>query len=148
MVDKEKAIKNVLKFGTLAAVNPVAAILLKGTELLAEQAKEVGENGSVEDLSKLVQKQELSYKTMEMNAKMAQEYAISQRIATAEEVEIEEYYEGEGNGSLGLNGREGEVSLGAFGSGRKVSKRVYRFIGLNSASTEIVDENSLLEYKE
>lgn len=147
MVDKEKVI-SALKFGAFATMNPISAALLKGTELLTEQAKEVSENGSVEDLSKLVRKQELTYKAMEINAKMAQEYAISQRIATAEEVEIEEYYEGEGNGSLGLNGKEGEVSLGAFGSGRKVSKRIYRFIGLNSAATEIIDENNLLEYEE
>lgn len=91
MVDKEKVI-SALKFGAFATMNPISAALLKGTELLTEQAKEVSENGSVEDLSKLVRKQELTYKAMEINAKMAQEYAISQRIATAEEVEIEEYY--------------------------------------------------------
>jgi hypothetical protein len=140
MIDKEKAIKSALKFGAFAAMNPISAALLKGSNLLTEQTTEVKVHGSFEDLSKEVRKQELSCLIMEFKAKLAQEIAISQRIATAEEVEIEEYYEGEGSGSLGLNSNEGSVSVGAFGSGRKVSKRIYTFTGINSVATEIVDE--------
>uniref|UniRef100_UPI00344DAF88 hypothetical protein n=1 Tax=Carnobacterium TaxID=2747 RepID=UPI00344DAF88 len=142
MIDKEKAMKNALKFGAFATMNPISAALLKGSDFLTEQVKEVSKNGTVEDLNEVTKKQALEYKGLELNAKLAQEYAISQRIATAEEVVIEEYYEGEGSGSLGLNIKEGEASLGAFGSGRKVSKRIYRFIGINSVSTEIEDTNN------
>ncbi|AGY82489.1 hypothetical protein [Carnobacterium inhibens] len=77
---------------------------------------------------------------LEYQAKYAQELAISQRIASAEEVEIEEYYEGEGEGSLGLKAKEGKVALGASGSGRKVTKRVYRFTGFNDKTLEAISE--------
>lgn len=149
MVDKDKAAK-LLKFGAgaLVGMSPIAAALLNGSELLTNKAKELKENGTIDQLSEEVKKQDLYYQMMEYQAKLAQELAISQRIATADEVEIEEYYEGEGDGSLGLNAKEGSVSLGASGSGRKVTKRIYRFTGFNEITSEILAENNLLSYKE
>lgn len=148
MVDKDTAAK-LLKFGAgaLVGLSPIGAALFAGTELMTDKAKDLKENGTIDQLSEEVKKQDLYYQMMEYQAKLAQELAISQRIATAEEVEIEEYYEGEGNGSLGLNAKEGNVSLGASGSGRKVTKRIYRFTGFNELSSEILDEDNLLGYK-
>lgn len=142
MVDKDKAI-NLLKFGAFASMNPIAATLLKGSELLTNQAKEIKDKGTIDQLSEEVKRQDLYYQMMEYQAKLAQELAISQRIANAEEVEIEEYYEGEGNGSLGFNAKEGNVSLGASGSGRKVAKRIYRFTGINNSVAEIAIEKNM-----
>jgi hypothetical protein len=62
-------------------------------------------------------------------AKVEQELAISRRIDSAEEVEIEEYYEYFGKGSLGLSADEDSLTLGAGGEGRKVTKRVIKFKG-------------------
>lgn len=68
-------------------------------------------------------------KMAEAQARVAQELALASRIETAEEVEMEEYYDTSGEGSLGVQATEGALSLGASGSGRKVSKRVFRFKG-------------------
>lgn len=146
MVAKDKTAK-FLKMGASAmlGMSPIGTIILAGTELMSDKAKDLKEHGTIDQLSEEVRRQDLYYQTLEYKAKLAQELAISQRIATAEEVEIEEYYEGEGNGSLGLNINEGNISLGAAGSGRKVTKRIYRFTGFNELSAEILAENTLPE---
>ncbi len=66
---------------------------------------------------------------LEMEAKIAQELAISKRIENASIVEIEEYYEGSGSGNIGLSAEEKSIKFGASGEGKKVTKRVYRFTG-------------------
>lgn len=66
---------------------------------------------------------------LEMEAKIAQELAISKRIENAAIVEIEEYYEGSGSGNIGLGVEEKSIKFGFSGEGKKVTKRVYRFTG-------------------
>ncbi|UOE38418.1 hypothetical protein [Chryseobacterium oryzae] len=66
---------------------------------------------------------------LELEAKVAQELAISKRIESAEIVEIEEYFEGFGKGNLGVNYEEKSLKAGMSGEGRKVTKRIYRFTG-------------------
>jgi hypothetical protein len=83
-----------------------------------------------------VQKQELELKMAHAQAKVAQEIAIARRIENAKEVILEEYYEGEAEGSIGMNGSESGISLGASASGRKITKRVYRFIGGEANASE------------
>ena len=63
----------------------------------------------------------------EAQARVAQELAIAKRIEVAEEVEMEEFYDYSGEASLGLKADKQSVSLGAGASGRRVSKRIYRF---------------------
>ena len=66
---------------------------------------------------------------LEMEAKIAQELAISKRIENANIVEIEEFYEGLGSGHVGFTPEGNSIKLGASGEGKKVVKRVYRFTG-------------------
>lgn len=148
MVDKDKTAKFLkMGAGVLIGMSPIGAAILAGTDLMSDKAKDLKENGTIDQLSDEVKRQDLYYQTLEYKAKLAQELAISQRIATAEEVEIEEYYEGEGNGSLGLNAKEGNISVGAAGSGRKVTKRIYRFTGFNELSAETLAEKNFSEYE-
>ncbi|MCI1013311.1 hypothetical protein HWE04_05575 [Herbaspirillum sp. C7C2] len=84
---------------------------------------------AIDDLRLLAERQEIEMKMAEAQARVAQELALASRIETAEEVEMEEYYDTSGEGSLGVQATEGTLSLGASGSGRKVSKRVFRFKG-------------------
>jgi hypothetical protein len=58
-------------------------------------------------------------------AKLAQEFALAERIATSEVVEIEEYYDTNAEGNAGL--KKGFFGFG--GSGKRISKRVFRFQG-------------------
>lgn len=72
----------------------------------------------------------------EGRARIARELAIARRIDTAEEVEIEEFYDSAREGQAGLNVTGKAVSLGASGAGKHVSKRVYRFKGWRDGGLE------------
>jgi hypothetical protein len=63
----------------------------------------------------------------ERQAKVAQELALARRIESANDVEIEEFYEISGAGHAGLKSTEGTISAGVGGQGQKVTRRIYRF---------------------
>ncbi|MGU5714199.1 hypothetical protein [Aeromonas taiwanensis] len=108
-------------------IGPVAGILIDS----ARNAEAASETGELAKLSEEAKRQEISLQMAKMQAQVAQELAIAHRIENAEEVEIEEYYEGEGSAGLqgSTSGVSANFSLG--GQGRKVVKRVYRFTGKN-----------------
>ena len=60
-------------------------------------------------------------------ARVAQELAIAKRIELANEVEIEEFYDLSGEGSIGVQLHETAVSAGVSASGKRVTKRIYKF---------------------
>ncbi|WP_085730376.1 MULTISPECIES: hypothetical protein [unclassified Pseudomonas] len=62
-------------------------------------------------------------------AKAQQEQAIALRIACAEEVQIEEYYDTTGKGHLGVTAKEDGITAGLAGEGRRVTKRIIKFTG-------------------
>jgi hypothetical protein len=78
---------------------------------------------------------------LEIQAKIMQEIAIANRIESASEVEIEEYYGNSGEGTLGASSKDSTVSLGISGSKQNVSKRIYRFISSEGLKEEIEQEN-------
>ena len=123
----EKALEAMVK--STPIVGPVAGVLLES----AKDAEAASESGELTKLSEEAKRQEISLHMAKMQAQVAQELAIAHRIENAEEVEIEEYYEGEGKGGLGAStdGASASVSLG--GESRKVVKRVYRFTGNKKA---------------
>lgn len=95
-------------------------------------------SGDMVELKKEEARQEISMRMAERQAKVAQELAIAERIRDAEEVEIEEYYDNSKEGSGGLNANESGVSLGVNGKSGFVSKRVFRFKGIEGKTIEIV----------
>lgn len=106
-------------------VGPVAGVLLDS----AKDAETASQSGELSKLTEEAKRQEVSLHMARIQAQVAQELAIAHRIENAEEVEIEEYYEGSGKGGVGIStdGVSASLSLGA--EGRKVTKRVYRFTG-------------------
>ena len=97
-----------------------------------DKTKEVLKNNDLAELEKEVKIQELEQRIAEAQAKVAQELAIAQRIQNAAEVEIEEYYDLEGSGKVGAQYQEGSLNIGVSASGKRVSKRVYKFKGFSN----------------
>ena len=81
------------------------------------------------ELEEEAARQEIESRFLQEKARVEQELAIARRIDSAEEVEIEEYYDGSGEGAVGMNAKEDSITLGASGKGRKITKRIYKFKG-------------------
>lgn len=129
-----KALEGAIK--VLKASSPVLAAL---TGLLIDSAREtekLAESGEIENLDAEAKKQAISLNMARMQASVAQELAIAERIKDAYEVEIEEYYEGSGAAGLNVNASVDSASIGLGGQSHKVVKRVYRFTGKKSGDNE------------
>ncbi|WP_404302905.1 hypothetical protein [Alicycliphilus denitrificans] len=124
----EKALE--LMVTSTPLIGPVAGVLIES----ARDAEVASQKPELSALANEAKRQEISLHMAKMQAQVAQELAIAHRIENAVEVEIEEYYEGNGkggiSGSANLDG--GSVFLG--GEGRKVVKRIYRFTGANGVN--------------
>ena len=96
------------------------------------------------------ERQELQMRISEAQARVAQEIAIARRIESAEEVEMEEFYDYSGEASVGGRVDEKGIFVGAGGSGRRVSKRIYRFRGHSMQTFEeiVVDTDRRLPIDE
>ncbi|EGQ9060102.1 hypothetical protein [Vibrio cholerae] len=81
------------------------------------------------ELSEEATKAEIESRILLSGAKVEQELAIARRIDSAEEVEIEEYYDNSGKGNLGVTTDGSSISAGLGGEGRKVTKRIIKFKG-------------------
>jgi hypothetical protein len=86
-------------------------------------------------------RQDIETHVLQGKARIEQELAIARRIDNAEDVEIEEYYDSSGKGALGLEASEGSLALGVSGTGRRITKRVYKFKGFRplTVSEDIQD---------
>jgi hypothetical protein len=114
------------------ALNPTGYLVVKIAEYALDSIKGDPSKIPLEELELTAKKQELQMQMAEAQAKVAQELAIAKRIEIAEEVEIEEFYDLNAEGSIGFKAKDQGVTLGAAASGRRVSKRIYKFSGVNS----------------
>ncbi|WP_417914735.1 hypothetical protein [Candidatus Electronema sp. JM] len=94
-----------------------------------ESFSESSGKSSLQELKEDALREEIKASVLQNQAKVEQELAIARRIDSAEEVEIEEYYDFFGHGGIGLNGDSVGVTFGLNGEGRKVTKRVIKFKG-------------------
>ncbi|HEF8773029.1 hypothetical protein ABN057_10195 [Providencia alcalifaciens] len=134
----------VLKF----AVNPTGYAI----DTIMKSSRDLISNSSNQDIEKLedsAKRVEIQAYALQSQAKVEQELAIARRIMYAEEVEIEEQYDGSGDGSFGVKASEKGASLGISGSGRLVTKRIIKFKGFSEQYVqEIKSELNQLELKE
>ena len=100
----------------------------------------VASNKNLTTLELDAKKQELNIALAEAQARVAQELAIARRIEVAEQVEIEEFYDLNGDANVGVQGKGKAIALGLTASGQRVSKRIYKFNGVNSTLSEITSE--------
>ena len=110
-------------------VNVVASTLFgMGLKKITEQFDK-SVNSTTSEMQEAAMRAEIQASVLLTQAKVEQELAISRRIDSAEEVEIEEYYDISGKGNLGLNIEGEAIDLGLSAKGRKVTKRIIRFKG-------------------
>jgi hypothetical protein len=100
-------------------------------------AESLNTERALEELKIDAAKKEVLTATAEREAKVAQELAIAERITTALEVTIEEFYEYKGEGAIGTQIDGTKLNIGASGSGQRVSRRIYKFSGLATAKSDV-----------
>lgn len=110
-------------------VNVVASTLLgMGLKRITEEFSKSADS-TPSEMQEAAMRAEIQASVLLTQAKVEQELAISRRIDSAEEVEIEEYYDISGKGNLGVNIEGETIDLGLSAKGRKVTKRIIRFKG-------------------
>jgi len=119
------------------AINPTGYLIDKMIDKNIKSFNEGSDKSTLQELKEAGLREEIKATVLQNQAKVEQELAIARRIDSAEEVEIEEYYDISGNGSLGLKGNEDGVSLGLDGEGRKITKRIIKFKGCKPAAQSI-----------
>ena len=116
------------------------AILIKQLSESVTKSTEVVDTQDIKKLENEVKIQELEQRIAEAQARVAQELAIAERIQNSAEVEIEEFYDVEGSGKAGVQYQDSSLNVGLSASGKKISKRVYKFKGF-SPHIQITEEN-------
>jgi hypothetical protein len=109
--------------------NPTGYLIGLGIKKIVESISESDSSTPINTLKEESLRAEIKAKALLAQAKVEQELAISRRIDSAEEVEIEEFYDVSGKGNAGLNTDGEAISLGLGGEGRRVTKRVIKFKG-------------------
>lgn len=110
-------------------LNPTGYLISLGIKKIVENISDSDNSVPINTLKEESLRAEIKAKALLAQAKVEQELAISRRIDSAEEVEIEEFYDASGKASAGLKAEAETVSLGLAGEGRRVTKRVIKFKG-------------------
>lgn len=117
------------KLGKFAMLGPLGFLISESLDNSGEQVQKA--HADIEKLRQEAAKQAIIMEFEKHRAQVSQELAIATRIASAQEVEIEEFYDLSGKGAAGLNinAQTETVGLGVEIEGRRVTRRVYRFKG-------------------
>ena len=114
--------------------NSLVGIAFKATVDAFDKKK----SASINELEELALKADIEARVFLAQAKVEQELAIAHRIASSEEVEIEEFYDTNAKGNLGVSSEEQKLVLGLSAEARKVTKRIIKFGG--HSITQIVND--------
>ncbi|EKT54607.1 hypothetical protein [Providencia rettgeri] len=126
------------------------------SKILEKSGNEISEStANLDELNEKAKKVEIESKALLSQAKVEQELSIARRIMCAQEVEIEEYYDINGKGGVGLKTEQGGTTLGVSGEGSKVTKRVIKFSGFNEkfiqeikAEIDNIEVSEIMESKQ
>lgn len=126
----------------IAAINPHVYLIGKGVQSAVEKVQTIAndETSTMDKLKEEAARQEIIAQVSEAQARVSQEVAIAQRINTAQEVEIEEFYDTSGKSGLSANITGEVITGGLTGEGRKVTKRIYRFTGWHDGANEVFEQ--------
>lgn len=123
----------------LQIASPLAFSIVKIVNA-SSKSVESASHKSASDLSEEIQKQTMNMQFAQQQARVEQELAIARRIDNAEHVEIEEFYDTNGKGGVGVDISTEKKAIGAFVEGRVVTKRVYHFRGRNPLDLQNFDQ--------
>ncbi|WP_437561282.1 hypothetical protein [Sorangium sp. So ce542] len=133
MSDKKNAATSMAEIALGMSLGPWVAERVVG---LFKRADEELEGKNEEQIGLQLRHEQAKSEMLQAQAKAAFEFALANRIMSAREVEVEEFFEGSGAGGLGVNLEE--KTLGAHGRGVKVTRRVVRLQGWpEAASAEV-----------
>lgn len=127
MTQKNTALK--ITQEVLNAVSPMLGRLMEITTSSTNKTNQVATSGTIDELRVEAERQDITMRMTERQAKVAQELALARRIETAEEVEMEEFYDISGSGNAGIQTDGHTISAGVGAQGQKVTKRIFRFKG-------------------
>lgn len=96
------------------ALNPTGYLIEKMMNRNVQTFSENSEKSNLQELKEHALREEIKSSVLQNQAKVEQELAIARRIETAEEVEIEEYYDLSGSGGAGFKGDDKGVTLPEF----------------------------------
>lgn len=115
---------------TMASIiSPTAYAISKA---LVKSGNDISQStDNLDELNEKAKKVEIESKALLAQAKVEQELSIARRIMCAQEVEIEEYYDINGKGGVGLKAEQESITFGVSGEGSKVTKRIIKFSGFN-----------------
>jgi hypothetical protein len=100
----------------------------------------IGTNIKKSDGTNVTKESKVDYELLNKQIMLAQNLAIAQRIETADEVEIEEYYDTSKEGTLGAKGNGDGLTFGLSASGKIIEKRIYKFKGYNEKKIEVYEQ--------
>lgn len=113
----------------LYVVSPLLARLMEVTTGSTANTEKAAAGGDIDELRREAERQEITMRMAERQAKVAQELALASRIESALEVEMEEFFDISGGGSVGVSSEGSTITAGLSGHGQKVTKRIFRFKG-------------------
>lgn len=126
----------------LMVANPQLYLLGKGVQLAVEKIQGMANDKSltIDELGEELRRQEMVLQISEAQSRIAQELAIAQRINTAQEVDIEEFYDTTGKGGLSAGLSDGAIKAGLTGENKRVSKKIYRFTGWHEGANGVYED--------
>ncbi len=122
----------------LAFISPVGFLIKKLMDTSDDVDKQIiaKKKLTIAELEEEARRQEIKMDLLAAEAKAAQEIAIARRIEQAFEVEIEEFYDVSGEGSAGVKTDGQMYSVGLSGSGKRVTRRVFKFNGFTESKDQ------------
>ncbi len=122
---------------------PIAGLIWDVVEN-SQKETDAASQGTADGFHAEAARQTVRLQMAKLQAQVAQEMAIASRIESAEEVEIEEFYEvsGKGNAGANLDSKSGMINLGASVEGLRVTKRIYHFKGGSAGAKEVREGES------
>lgn len=85
-------------------LNPTGYLISLGVKKIVENISDSGQSTTIDELEEMNRRAQIKANALLAQAKVEQELAISRRIDSAEEVEIEEFYDTSGKVNIGLTG--------------------------------------------
>ncbi|MDU1312431.1 MAG: hypothetical protein E6923_17495 [Clostridium sp.] len=120
-IEVYNAMLNIVKEALKISIGPISVEI-------GEESKNINGNGNI------------SLDEIRKQIILAQELAIAKRIETADEVEIEEYYDNSVSGNMDGKVSTSGVGIGVGANGSIISKKVYKFKGYNDKRIEAYEQ--------